>query len=379
MRTVIKLFFPLLSCFAPGGTLRAEDSAKLEAAPPPAERSLSLSTLKRWDFKGVFRTEFEVYQKPSGLAGNSEFHIPYASVEGLGEVLPSVKIDFEISYNSPITPTDEPVKVQRFAAIYRPAGAHNVDFSFGLIEPAFSALMKEDWAYDNLTPGLFWPGARWGYWFASDYGLQMSQWEENISWGLGVVNGEGPLRRSQRAQKEAFIWADWKFASNFERQNHLLIHASRGAYDNVPTTDASKDRLVISLWTRARLGFSMGAELWSLRDPADSITLKAAGGVDLTTFGGERVKGQLLSSHGSYRFGQIDAEQYEFFYRSDRVDPVLGHSELRVTADNFGFLYSPQPGVDWVFLFSDVDYGDGHSRAARDQQLWRLSFNVTWD
>lgn len=338
---------------------------------------LSSTQIESVDWRGHLGVESVLFLKPSGAAGTSSFQIPQAGLEVVVNFSAKVRADFELTFQSPIVAGNE-LNVQR-ASLQSDFGDGSLaQFRAGLFEPEWLRGGERFWPWDRYSRDFGWAFERWGYTSAADYGFEIFQRADRGGFGVAVVNGEGLRQTDTGPQKDFHVWGalDWRSES---RATELLFYAIRGGYENVPSIDSAKERYSLNLRSAADEGWLGGIESLFMRDPVDSINLKVVDLADLTDRGGERVSGRIGSLVLGYRFAKIGESQWQLFARRDQVDPIVDQAGRGVTAVQTGFFYSPRAGVDWLFFVSDLDYGERHSNAVRDENTWRLSYHVRWD
>lgn len=329
-------------------------------------------------WRGQLGAESLLFLKPSGAAGTSRFQIPFAGLELSAELSGGVRAEFELTYQSPVAAGAE-LNPQR-ASLSTPVGEGGLRFRAGLFEPAWLEGAEAFWPYDRYSRDLGWAFERWGYLRAADYGAELYHRTEGGGFGVAVVNGEGVGAVEQGPQKDFHVWGGLDWRGEDGRRTELLLAAVRGGYENVPAVDAAKERLMLSLRSAAPAGWLAGAEALFARDPADSVNGRVADAADLIDRGGERIAGRLATLSLGYRSERPEGGgRHTFVARADAVEPIAGESDRGVTSTQWMYLYSPSPGAEWLVQISNLDYGDGHSNAIRDENTWRVSYHVRWD
>lgn len=355
-----------------------EPGDELPEPQPVPESTLSLTRVKKTDFRGHLGAESLLYIKPSGVAGQSQFQVPHAGLESHIEFAGGEAADFEVSYRSPVAAGVE-FNVERASLTTSFGLGSRVQFRAGLFEPEWLRLADRFWPWERYSRDLDWASQRWGFGAAADYGFEIFRREDSWGFGAGVVNGEGLRQVEQGPQKDFFVWLSKDWGSPEDRLSQILFQAVRGGYENLPVGEAHKERYALTLRTRAANGLVFSCEGLLAGDPVDAVSLKIADQADLTDLGGERLSSRMLSTVLGYRFAHDRGYGWEFFMRSDDVELLKSDRQRGLVSSQIGFVYSSGPGIEWLLQMSNIDYGDRHSITARDEQTWRASFHVNWD
>lgn len=341
-------------------------------------RPLEAAQVESVDWKGQVGAEAFLFLKPSGTAGTSRFQIPFAGLETTVNLTSGVRAEFELNYQAPVLVGEE-FNAQR-ANLSTSVGDGGLRFRAGLFEPAWLEGYEEFWPYDRYSRDLGWSFERWGFLSSADYGFELYQRGEHGGFGIVVVNGEGRRATEQGPQKDFHLWGGFDLRNEEGRRTEIQFTAIRGGYENVPSVDAGKERVLLNLRSAAPTGVLGAAEILFARDPADSVTGKTGDGADLIDRGGERIESRMGSLTLGYRTGRAEGSgRHSLIARTDVVEPLSGQRERGVTSTQLLYLYSPSPGADWLVQISSLDYGDAHSVATRDENTWRISYHVRWD
>lgn len=369
-KSLIKFFFVGLGIFVVSGRAFSQSESPTE----PSGHALKIRDV---DFKGLLRTEGLLYLKPSGLAGQSRFQIPYANVEALIRTDMDVEIDLEAVYRSPVAAGQSEFSLPRLNARI-PVSEHS-RLTVGLFESASLEGQLSFWPWDNAHRDLAFPGVRWGYLPLSDYGVEWVYQGEAWRTGLSVTNGEGYQVRDQGPQKDFALWYSQRWGAVGDRQTELMLRLVHGGYENVPDAQARKQRYQASLISWSESGVFGGVESIWAQDPVDAINKLIADAVDLTDLGGQRVNAQIFSLTFGYSWGWREGQRWLLFGRSDSVQPVVGETERGIESNQLALSYAPSRGQEWIFHLSSLNYGERHAQSTRDEQIWRISYNVSWD
>lgn len=352
-------------------TLARAEVDEPEAAPPVGLRGsdFQISTLGHVGVEGV------VYGKPSGKAGQSDFAIPHAGIEFKAE-LPSVLVlRLAPQFQSPVASGSE---LSIHHAEVELAVSETLQFKAGLIEPTWFRGHEGQWRWRYLSQNLNWAESRWGYLPDSDYGFELNSETESRAFGLTVVNGEGRGNSERGPQKDFSLWGLWRWGFEFGRSLEVSALVLRGGYEDVPLEDSAKWRGLLQISTTAPRGWGGGFLLVGSQDPADAINAKVADQVDLTGLGGQTVKGRLTSFWLDYQFELERGRGWRALIRGDAVDPVAAELKRSVTSLQVVADYQIRPGIEWLFQFSSLAYGEEHALAVRDEQTGRVSLHVSW-
>lgn len=332
--------------------------------------------VEKLEWRGQVGAESLLYLKPSGLAGTTLFQIPFAGLELRADLSGGLRAEFELNYQAPVAAGNE-LNPQR-ANLSTTVG--DLRFRAGLFEPAWLEGYEEFWPYDRYSRDLGWFFERWGYLRAADYGVELFHRTDGGGFGIALVNGEGVRASEQGPQKDFHVWGGLDWRNEEGRRTELLLTAIRGGYENVPSVDAGKERVILSARSSAPEGWRAGLEAMFTRDPVDAINAKVVDGTDLLDRGGERIAGRMGSATLGYGGARAEAGgRHNLVARMDLIEPISGEGDRGVTSTQLLYLYSPTPGAEWLVQISNLDYGDRHSNAIRDENTWRVSYHVRWD
>lgn len=328
-----------------------------------------------WDLSGQVVMESRIYQKPSSLNGTSLFQIPWMTLEAHFVSRDSGELFLEFLGISP-PPTGTNEFQLRQASFFLPGIlGEQVDLRAGLLSSELSQKLKGYWPYNRLSNELDFALQRWNYQPFSDYGFEVfANGASGFSWGFQATNGEGRGMPEKGPQKDLQVWIA---AEGGQERNYLIFFQARhGAYENIPAPQATKDRVLLGVWTQKSEGWNAGLEAFMTWDPVDAINGLVAEQIDLTDLGGQRVRGQGASFNFRYAFLDSRSNLWQAFVKSDVLRPVAEDRERDLQGLNFGLLFSPRSNIQWALYNSQVATGIRHNINTKEQQSWRLALNV---
>lgn len=328
-----------------------------------------------WDLSGQLVMESRIYQKPSSLTGTSSFSIPWMTLDAQFVSRDGGELYLQFVGVSP-APTGTNEFQLRQASFFLPEVlGDQTDLRAGLLASELSQRLRFYWPLNRLANELDFALQRWSYQPFSDYGFEIfGNFGSSGSWGFQMTNGEGQGKQEQGPQKDLEAWVAGEWGSEDSLLAYLLVR--RGGYENIPVPQAMKERLALGVWSQKTLGWSGGLDLFLTSDPVDAINGKVAESIDLTDLGGKRVRGQGVSTLIRYSWKDAKERLWQFFVKSDLLQPVLEDRDRDIVGQNFGLLFSPRVNVQWAFYHSQTLPGPRHNLNTKEQQSWRLALNV---
>ncbi len=328
-----------------------------------------------WDLSGQVVMESRVYQKPSSLSGTSAFQIPWLTLDARFVSRDGGELFLEVLGISPAPAGTSEFQLRQASFFLPEVLGESVDLRAGLLASELSQRMKAYWPIHRLSNELDFSLQRWNYQAFSDYGFEVFGFFGSFgSWGFQATNGEGRGTAEKGPQKDLQVWiaAEW----GEERTYLVYLQGRRGAYENIPAAQASKERVLLGFWSQMPEGWSAGLDMFATWDPVDAINGLVAESIDLTDLGGKRVHGRGASL--AFRYAVFDGHEklWQVFFKSDWLKPVFADSARDVRSHNFGLLYSPRVNVQWALYNSQTATEPGHNLNNKEQQSWRLALNV---
>lgn len=214
----------------------------------------------------------------------------------------------------------------------------------------------------------------------SEFGAQWVSRGEQSEWGIRVSNGEPWPYPERGPNKDVLVW--WRSQDTSPGDFRFMIYARDGRFDMVNKDSNQKSRFGFQFALVPVTGFRTGLSGMGHESGVDGLVQQNqtqewlpdfGEGVDLTSSGGEKMKGQITEWWLAYRFLTTGAEVY---MKASQAHLDATNSARQYVSGELGYAWQLAPSAKFTVFSSQTSYAPDFSSSVHNREFYGFSFEL---